>query len=596
VGASRRRFLVGLAATVAAVCGGAAPASATEIPHGFFGLGNWSYPDDAQAATLGAAGLGVFRAALVWDSVEPQRGNRNWSGADGLAARAQRNGFDILFVLSGCARWACGSDTAPPKDEPALSQYRQFVTAAVQRYGANGTAWHGAAHPRVMWQIGNEVNGGHYFGKNPSPADYAAFLSTVGSTVKNVDASATIVASGLVDKPADADGVALEPFLRGLYAVPGFTSSFDAVAVHGYADSPEGTMRVLDTTRAVMLEAGDAARPVWVTEMGWASDGPLHPFRVDEATQAAYLRSAWDTMLACRSRWNLQRVMWFAYSDIDPGLVGEQDYWGVHNGLLRADLTPKPAYAAFLEHLAPTLPEGRADSCGLAGGAELDVADPDTTIVASPDVTSDTAGPTVSFRSGESSAHFECSMDGVEAWHACTSPWAVPSSREGLHWLSVRAIDDQGNVDPSPARADWMLDLTAPDTTLVSRIPRASSRSTLSVSFTGRDAVGVAGFQCRIDKRGWTPCRSPFSTPKLKPGRHSIAIRSVDKAGHVDPTPLKPSFTIARSTCAQGTATARTAAKHQPKKKSAVKKPVSCGKGHATKKAKKAKKQRRTVK
>lgn len=532
--------LVALAGTMAT----AAPARAAEVPSGFFGLGGWSYLDNGQAAELSASGLRVFRASLAWDDVERQQGVRNWAHVDALLTRARLNGIDVLFVLNGCTAWACGAADVPPTNEPALSQYRNFVGEAVRRYGSNGSFWGGQPHPRVMWQVGNEVNGGHYFGKNPQPSAYASFLSAVGSTIKTADPAATVVASGLVEKPGDSSGVFLQSFLTALYEQPGFASSFDVAAVHGYAEDPAGTQRVLDTMRRVMLEANDGTRPLWITEMSWATGGPAHAFRVDEATQAAYLRASWDGLLSCRARWNLQKVMWFGYADVDAATVGEMDYWGVHTGLLRRDRSPKPAYAAFLEYLGGSLPAGRADTCGAAGGTALDILDPDSIITGSPRVTKDVTGPTVSFRSNELDARFECSLDGVEAWRPCRSPHPVGSDREGTHWLRVRAIDPQGNVDPSPARVDWMLDLTPPSTTIGDRTPRTTNTSVLSVSFTGRDAVGVAGFECRLDKGAWTPCTSPYRTPRLRAGWHAIEIRTIDTAGHVDPTPLNPTFKI----------------------------------------------------
>ncbi len=543
-----------------------APARAADVPEGFFGLGGWSYPTDAQVAQFGGPGMGVVRASLGWNDVERQRGIRNWAHVDALVERARRGNFDVLFVLSGCAAWACGSVDAPPKDEPALSQYRNFVAEALHRYGTNGSYWGGGPHPRAMWQVGNEVNGGHYFGKNPKPSAYAAFLSAVGSTIRSIDGAATIVASGLVEKPGDSSGVPLSTFLADLYRQPGYASSFDVAAVHGYAEDPDGTMRVLDTMRRVTLEANDGARGLWVTEMGWATSGPLHAFRVDEATQAAYLRSSWDTLMSCRARWNLQKVMWFGYSDVAPAAIGMLDYWGVHVGLLRGDMSPKPAYAAFLEYLGGRLPAGRGEACGLPGGTRLDINDPDTVITQTPGVTRALTGPAVSFTSNEADARFECSMDGVEWWRACQAPHRVDSRREGLHWLRVRAIDAQGNPDPSPARADWMLDLSPPSTIITERTPRTSGESILKVAFTGRDAVGVASFECRLDGGAWSPCKSPYQSPNLKAGWHSIGIRAVDKAGHADPTPVSPNFKIDPSLRAGTKSTKSPKARCAPKK------------------------------
>lgn len=546
---SSRRRIAALAAALLAFFGALgiaapAPARAAEVPDGFFGLGHWSYPGDAESSELGRSGLRVVRAALAWDDVERVQGVRDWVHTDVLIDRAARDGYDVLFVLNGCTAWACGSASTPPKDEPVLSGYRQFVAEAVGRYGANGSHRRGQSRPRVMWQVGNEVNGGHYFGKNPQPAAYAAFLAAVGSTIKSVDGAATVVASGLVEKPGDADGAFLEPFLRALYQQPGYASSFDVAAVHGYAENPAGTQRVLDVMRRIMLEAGDGSRPLWVTEMSWATAGPAHTFLVDEATQAAYLRASWDTLLACRSRWNLQKVMWFGHADVDAAVLGVPDYWGVHNGLLRGDASPKPAYLSFLEYLGARLPAGRAETCGLPGGTTLDILDPDTTITGSPGITREVTGPTVSFTSNEGGARFECSMDGVERWTACTAPRRVDSTREGLHWLRVQAIDPQGNVDPTPARVEWMLDLTPPNTEITSRTPRTSGESILTVGFTATDSVGIAGYECQLDGADWRPCASPYRSPALQPGWHSVDIRAVDLAGHRDPSPLSPSFKI----------------------------------------------------
>ncbi|MDP9385095.1 MAG: hypothetical protein M3P50_07665 [Actinomycetota bacterium] len=546
---SSRRRIAALTASVLALLGALtvtapAPARAAEVPDGFFGLGHWSHPSDAQSAELGRSGLRVFRASLGWDDVEEVPGVRKWVYVDALVDRAARDGYDLLFVLNGCTEWACGSVETPPKDEPVLSWYRDFVAEAVRRYGANGSYRPAGSRPRVMWQVGNEVNGGHYFGKHPQPSAYSAFLAAIGSTIKRVDGTATVVASGLVEKPGDADGAFLEPFLRALYQQPGYAKSFDVAAVHGYAENPAGTQRVLDLMRRVTIEAGDGSRPLWITEMSWATGGPAHTFNVGEATQAAYLRDSWDTLLACRSRWNLDKVMWFGHADVDASTLGLADYWGVHNGLLYSNASPKPAYASFLEYLSGRLPAGRAETCGLSGGTSLDILDPDTTITQAPGITPHVTGMTVSFTSNEGDARFECSMDGIEAWTACTAPRRVDSTREGIHWLRVRAVDPQGNADPTPARAEWTLDLTAPDTEITGGSPTLTRDSILKVGFAGRDAVGIAGYECRSGGADWQPCTSPYQTPALQPGWHTVDIRAIDLAGRRDPSPASPSFKI----------------------------------------------------
>lgn len=38
-------------------------------------------------------------------------------------------------------------------------------------------------------------------------------------------------------------------------------------------------------------------------------------------------------------------------------------------------------------------------------------------------------------------------------------------------------------------------------------------------------------FGCRLDHRGWQPCRAPIAFGKLAPGRHSFAVRATDRRG-----------------------------------------------------------------
>jgi hypothetical protein len=62
------------------------------------------------------------------------------------------------------------------------------------------------------------------------------------------------------------------------------------------------------------------------------------------------------------------------------------------------------------------------------------------------------AGKTVkiAYRANELST-FECSLDGG-AWTHCTSPTKLTKLAIGKHLFEVRATDDAGNVDETPAK------------------------------------------------------------------------------------------------------------------------------------------------
>ena len=83
---------------------------------------------------------------------------------------------------------------------------------------------------------------------------------------------------------------------------------------------------------------------------------------------------------------------------------------------------------------------------------------PETTIGA---VTVAGSAATVTFGSDDRSAHFDCRLD-AGAFAACSSPATFAGLAVGAHTVRVRAIDPAGNVDPTPATADFTIAGTQP--------------------------------------------------------------------------------------------------------------------------------------
>jgi hypothetical protein len=63
---------------------------------------------------------------------------------------------------------------------------------------------------------------------------------------------------------------------------------------------------------------------------------------------------------------------------------------------------------------------------------------------------------------------------------------------------------------------------------------------------TFRFAAGEPGatFQCKLDRGRFRACRSPFTTKRLRLGRHTFAVRARDDSGQLDPTPASYSFKV----------------------------------------------------
>ena len=54
-----------------------------------------------------------------------------------------------------------------------------------------------------------------------------------------------------------------------------------------------------------------------------------------------------------------------------------------------------------------------------------------------------------------------------------------------------------------------------------------------------------ATFQCKLDKKSWKACKSPYKVKaeKLNAGKHKLQVRAV-LAGVVDATPSKKTFKV----------------------------------------------------
>jgi CSLREA domain-containing protein len=90
----------------------------------------------------------------------------------------------------------------------------------------------------------------------------------------------------------------------------------------------------------------------------------------------------------------------------------------------------------------------------LSSGSALS---PETTKVSGPSGV--TKSPTAHFRfiSPDPGASFECSLDGG-AYHPCSSPENIDRLSAGRHTFEVKAVDDEGNTDPSPALWVWSVE------------------------------------------------------------------------------------------------------------------------------------------
>ena len=134
----------------------------------------------------------------------------------------------------------------------------------------------------------------------------------------------------------------------------------------------------------------------------------------------------------------------------------------------------------------------------------------------------------------------------------CSNPWQIPDPEDGTFSLEIRAIDRAGNVDPTPARHDFTLevDVNPPQTHLTSTPPNPSDGRSAVFTFAGSDSETPAHlleFECRIDTNDpelWLECTNPAVFGGLTTGQHTVEIRALDLNENIDPTPARYTWTV----------------------------------------------------
>jgi len=152
------------------------------------------------------------------------------------------------------------------------------------------------------------------------------------------------------------------------------------------------------------------------------------------------------------------------------------------------------------ETLTLTLSDSGSYDVGSPASASITIADndpPDTTITSGPatPAASDTAQ--FSFAGSEpvsALAGFECALDGA-VFTGCVSPVSYSGLGEGVHLFTVRAVDQAGHVDPTPAAFTWTVDLAGPSITLNASVVSLwpANGKLVPDTITGRVTDALAG-------------------------------------------------------------------------------------------------------
>ena len=126
---------------------------------------------------------------------------------------------------------------------------------------------------------------------------------------------------------------------------------------------------------------------------------------------------------------------------------------------------------------------------------------PETQIQAAPPSLVGSRHASFEFGSPRPNAQFQCRLDGGD-FSPCASPQEFGDLPEGSHTFEVRAFDQYGNVDGSPAIYTWTVDVTAPAPQIAAAAGAAPSVQGSAGTASGDDgSVTVDLFSGRCRER-----------------------------------------------------------------------------------------------
>jgi hypothetical protein len=301
---------------------------------------------------MAADHIGIFRAGLSWGIVDMY----GFAAYDEMVAELARHHMTMVPILfDPPLRYT----TRPPQGPYAqmyppkrFTQFASFAARVVRRYGRDGTFWR--SNPRVpyypvqAWQIWNEPNLKIYWGGAPNACAYSRMLRLTYAAIKKVSRSATVVMAG---EPYATQYSVASSFYTALYKC-GARKAFDVLALHDYAPNPPEALLRLQIVRGIMNAFHDQSKPIWVTEVGWASSGPPPPYSPPYIAglngQRKYLLRFFGDVQRYRRSLGIGKVFWYGWRDVNWKVVGTPDFWGYHTSLLTYALQPKPALSAFV--------------------------------------------------------------------------------------------------------------------------------------------------------------------------------------------------------------------------------------------------------
>ncbi|MCX5644964.1 MAG: cellulase family glycosylhydrolase [Phycisphaerae bacterium] len=288
---------------------------------------------DLNLDRIKRAGISSIRDEVGWGAVEREKGKLAMPEQfDPYVRRAAAQGVDVLLILDYANRFYDDGDR--PRSPEAIEGFCRYAEFVVRHFGKTVR----------LYEIWNEwdisIGMPQQYRKGGSADDYVKLLKAVYPRIKAADPGVTVMAG------ACTSGGVKKGWLEETVKL-GALDSCDAISIHSYNYSDKFPQRGPEACSAWMTGVQEMLRkykgddvPFYVTEMGW----PTHVGKngTDPELSASYLARLY---LLARTSPSFRGLWWYDFQDDGWKAEYNEDNFG----LVRPDLTPKPAYDVLMD-------------------------------------------------------------------------------------------------------------------------------------------------------------------------------------------------------------------------------------------------------
>lgn len=313
-----------------------------------------------------ALGITWIRFDVTWAVVQPARdGPDNWTRYNTAVAEADSYGIHVDAEAVFSTPWANapGCHAAYATCQPASPRLYATYAAAIARHFGHGIS---------AEEIWNEPNNVTFWHPAPDPAFYVQMLKDAYTAIKAVDPQMIVVSGGLAPEPDNDKDISARTFAEDMFKY-GAKGYLDAFGYHPYSfpalpDQYEAwsawsqMAQTSPSIRSIMTASGDAASPIWITEVGAPTGGPGNAAPCTAGSPAVpraghdsqCLQAATITQVVRNERslgW-LGPAFIYSFQDLGSNQAQQPDFFGV----LTAQGSAKPSYLALKRATATSHP------------------------------------------------------------------------------------------------------------------------------------------------------------------------------------------------------------------------------------------------